>query len=113
MHLVVNKVMELKIVDVAAEYLVYEWHTCSSIVEGDLAVLWKASLNHLLLNLLHSCRLEHRSLVPDIILDCSPSKLCLHQLSDVHTGRNAKWVETYIKWCTVFHVWHIFLRKDS
>ena len=33
-------------------------------------------------------------------------------LTDVHTGRNAEWVQHDIDRCTIFHIWHIFDRID-
>src|SRR5690554_4339830 len=43
---------------------------------------------------------------------CTPSKMCLKDLADVHAAWNAEWVENEVNWSTVVKEWHVFFRKN-
>ena len=60
MHLVIDKVVQLQIVDVSAEYRIDERDSCPSVVECGLRCDGQSCFLHLVLDLLHACALEDR-----------------------------------------------------
>ena len=42
----------------------------------------------------------------------APTEVALKQLTHVHTGRNAQWVENYVDRRTVCHIRHVLNRQN-
>lgn len=135
--LIVNKVMELKIIHDADGYGVIKLPAGSAVGKDGLAV--HAELRHLggvefnalllglLLSLFHSAAVCLRKCLGDILLmgaveygghylvaerSCGKAEVNLENLTDIHSAGNAEGIKNYIKRCAVGQEGHILLRKD-
>ena len=139
MYLIINKVVQLEVVHIADCYLVIELFACSSVIDGELAVLSHAQCvgidevlhfmnGELVIFMLEVILLCHFKALADISLVravkyrghylpaqclCSHTEMHLKHLTDVHTRRYAQRVKADIKRSTVLEERHILLRKYS
>ena len=101
MYLIVNEVMQLKVVHIAYRYTVVERLTGTSVIKLYLTVLIHSGfLEHCAdISLMRTVEYRRADLPSECL--CSIAEMNLKYLSDVHTGRNAERIKNYIKRSTV------------
>ena len=112
MDLVVNKVMELKVVHDPDGDGVVEGLACSAVVKGHLARFVHARHFEALRDILFLCAVKDRGHDLPAETLCRDSEVNLKHLTDVHSRRHAHRVEDYIKGSAVCHERHILRRED-
>ena len=105
--------MQLHKVDDADEDRINERNSRASVVHDLFAVGRKAGFFEFFRDLFLTRRLECGAFVVLAQIAARHAEFAFHDLSDIHTGRNAERIQANVERCAVFEIRHIFDRKDA
>ena len=111
MYLVVNQMMELKIIHITYRNTVIELFSGSSVVQNSLAVLVHSGSSEARSYIVLVSAVEYRRHNMPAKSLCGHSEMNLKHLTYIHTRRHAQWIQYYIKRRSIGEERHILLWK--
>ncbi len=111
MDLIVNEVVEFKVIHIAYRNSVVKLLSGASVIKNCLSVLRQTCFTEALADISLVRAVEYRCHDLPAELLCGHAEVDLKHLTDIHTGRNAERVQADIKRCSVLEERHILLRQ--